>query len=421
MLVKVPCGKGEQIAEIPEAIRVVTGRLNAVKKVDDAATEIRRALKELAGPVDLHKIRNASTVAIAVSDITRPVPNRVILPVLIDWLNAAGVADDKIRLIIGGGLHRPATDEEMAIILGPDMFVRIKSYAHNARAADQLVYLGASAAGTPVYVNRLFYEADVRISTGMIDPHQFMGFTAGVKGVVIGLGGKETIEKNHARMFNEGADLGRVEDNPVHRDLEDIGRIIGLDMVLNVVLNERKEILKGAAGHPVQAHRAGVEFARQVFGVPLERADIVISSPGGFPKDINVYQAQKALTPAAQIVKPGGTIILVAECREGSGEELFEEEMALYSAPQDIVSSFKQKTFVAGAHKAYLWGRTLCAVRTVVVSGQIDAGLAKLLMVEVYPSLEEAVAEVLPAYPGDCTIAVLPYASSVIPLLAKEE
>lgn len=421
MLVNVPCGKGEQIAEIPDTVRVVTGRLNSAKKLENAAAEIRRALKELAGPVDLDKIRNASTVAIAVSDITRPVPNRVILPILIDWLNAVGVDADKMRLVIGGGLHRPATGEEMAIMLGQDVLDRVKTYAHDARAADQLVYLGTSAAGTPVYVNRLFYEADVKISTGMIDPHQFMGFTAGVKGVVIGLGGKETIERNHARMFNEGADLGRVADNPVRQDLEDIGGIIGLDMVLNVVLNERKEILKVAAGHPVQAHCAGVEFAWQVFGVPLERADIVISSPGGFPKDINVYQAQKALTPAAQIVKPGGTIILVAECVEGSGEELFEEEMALYAAPQDIISSFKQKPFVAGAHKAYLWGRTLCEARTIVVSGQLNTSLAKLLMVEVYPSLEEAIAEVLPAYPGDCTIVVLPYASSLIPLLTKEE
>lgn len=250
----------------------------------------------------------------------------------------------------------------------------------------------------------------------MIDAHQFMGFTAGVKGAVIGLGGRPTITGNHARLFCPGAELGRLEDNPARLDLEDIGRIIGVDMIVNVALNDKKQVVKAVAGHPIEAHRQGTEFAKGVFGVPMKPADIVIASPGGFPKDINLYQAQKALTPASQIVKEGGTIILVAKCIEGTGEESFEQEMSLYKTPREVVESVASREFVIGPHKAYLWARTLAKARTIIVSDQISPSLAKTLMVEVVSSLQEALDMALPNYTFPI-VAVLPNASSMIPII----
>lgn len=328
MQIEVPYGRSTQTCSIPDSIHCLFGKLRQAVPEQSAEQQISDALKSLIGDVDFAKLRQAENVAIAVSDITRPVPSRLILEALIPWLTNLGVAEERITVLVGGGLHRPANSEDLNSIIGEGLLGRIKNIvAHDADNEEMLAYLGSSQAGTPVYVNKYFAQADFRIVTGMIDAHQFMGFTAGAKGAVIGLGGRPTITGNHARLFNPGAELGRLEGNPVRNDLEDIGRKIGVDFIVNVVLNDKKQVIKAVAGHSVQAHRQGVDYAKGVLGVHLSPADIVIASPGGFPKGINVYQAQKALTPAAQAVKEGGTIILVAECMESSGEESFEREM----------------------------------------------------------------------------------------------
>lgn len=417
MQIEVPYGREKQSCNVPESVECMYGKLRQVEPELDSSVQICLAIENLIGDIQRDKLVKAQKIAIAVSDITRPVPSRLILEELVPWLNQLGIADDQIIVLVGGGLHRPATPEDMKYILGDNLLCRIKTIvAHDAENEEMLTFLGTSAHGTPVYVNKYFAQADYRIVTGMIDAHQFMGFTAGVKGAVIGLGGRPTITGNHALLFSPGAELGRLEDNPARLDLEDIGKIIGVDMVVNVVLNDKKQVVKAVAGHPVEAHHQGAEYAKGIFGVPMNPADIVIASPGGFPKDINLYQAQKALTPASQIVKESGTIILVAQCIEGSGEESFEQEMALYKTPREVVESISSKEFVIGPHKAYLWARALVKARTIIVSDQISPTLAKTLMIEVASSLQEALEMALPNYTSP-EVAVLPYASSMIPII----
>ncbi|MCB8814214.1 nickel-dependent lactate racemase [Desulfosporosinus shakirovi] len=419
MQIKVPYGQEKQSCNVPESVQCMYGKLRQVVPELDPSAQIHLAIKNLIGDIQRDKLVKAQKIAIAVSDLTRPVPSRLILEEVVSWLNQLGINEDQIIVIVGGGLHRPATPEDIKSMLGVNLISRIKTIvAHDAENIAMLEYLGTSTQGTPVYVNKNFAQADYRIVTGMIDAHQFMGFTAGVKGAVIGLGGRPTITGNHALLFSPGAELGRLEDNPARQDLEDIGRIVGVDMIVNVALNDKKQVVKAVAGHPVEAHRLGVDYAKGVFGVPMNPADIVIASPGGFPKDINIYQAQKALTPASQIVKGGGTIILVAQCIEGSGEESFEQEMSLYENPHEVFESFASKEFVIGPHKAYLWSRTLLKARTIIVSDQIPPTLAKTLMVEVASSLQEALDRVLPDYSSP-TVAVLPYASSMIPIINR--
>lgn len=417
MLIEVPYGREKQSCNVPESVQCMYGKLRQVEPELDTSIQIRLAIENLIGDIKQDKLLKAQTVAIAVSDITRPVPSRLILDELITWLEQWGITEDQIIVLVGGGLHRPASADDLKYILGENLLNRVKNIvAHDADDEEMLAFLGTSAQGTPVYVNKYFTQADYRIVTGMIDAHQFMGFTAGAKGAVIGLGGRPTITGNHARLFRHGAELGRLEDNPARLDLEDIGKIIGVDMIVNVVLNDKKQVVKAVAGHPIEAHRHGAEFAKGVFGVPMEPAHIVIASPGGFPKDINLYQAQKALTPAFQIVKEGGTIILVAQCIEGSGEESFEQEMSLHKTPREVVESFAAREFVIGPHKAYLWARTLDKARTIIVSDQISSTLAKTLMVEVASSLQEALDMALPNYTSP-KVAVLPNASSMIPVI----
>ncbi len=420
MKIELPYGRTKQNCIIPDDIECSFGYIKQVSPEAPVEKQLEQALANIIGNIDLDKLKNAQKVAIAVSDITRPVPSRQILEALVPWLNNIGINQDQITVLVGGGLHRPANKADLDYIIGEHLLSRItKIVAHDADDAEMLAYLGDSSQGTPVYVNKYFAQADCKIVTGMVDAHQFMGFTAGVKGAVIGLGGRPTITGNHARLFQPGAELGRIEDNPARVDLEDIGRIIGVDMIVNVVLNDKKEVVKAVAGHPVDAHRQAAEYAKGVFGVQLRPADIVIASPGGFPKDINVYQAQKALTPAMQTVKDGGVIILVADCIEGTGEESFEEEMSNYSDPLGVVSSFKQKEFVIGPHKAYLWARALAKAKTIIVSQNISEELAKTLMVELQPDLQSAIDSARKVKSQNTSIVVLPYASSVIPVIER--
>ncbi|HHY27309.1 MAG TPA: nickel-dependent lactate racemase [Desulfitobacterium dehalogenans] len=419
--IELPYGHGTQSCSIPNDIDCVFGRLKSVEPSVEAGEQISAALLNLIGDINFDKLRNAKSVAIAVSDMTRPVPSRLILEKLLPWLAEFGIYGDQITVLVGGGLHHPATQEEMNYILGEELSKRVgQVLPHDADDKAGLTFLGTSPLGTPVYVNKHFAQADFKIVTGMVDAHQFMGFTAGVKGAVIGLGGRETITGNHVRLFQPGAELGQMEGNPARIDLEDCGRIIGVDMIVNVVLNTQKKVVKAVAGHPRAAHGVAVEFAKSIFGVSMSSADIVIASPGGFPKDINAYQAQKALTPALQLVKPGGTIILVAQCIEGSGEESFEETMSLYDEPSDLVTSFKEKEFVIGPHKAYLWARTFLKAQTILVSDKVSSELAKTLMVKVTKSLQEAIDDVIPNSSANLKITVLPNANSVIPILRHE-
>ncbi|CAA7603083.1 Domain of unknown function DUF2088 [Acididesulfobacillus acetoxydans] len=417
MLIEVPYGYRKETAVLPDACPCEFIKLYEVGPPASASQQLDRCLQALIGATDLDKLKRSRTVAIAVSDITRPAPSRRILEALLPWLNLYGIRPDNVTVLVGGGLHRPAKREDLDYILGETFLSKIKNIVvHDADDQKMQTFLGYSPLGTPVYVNKFFARADFKIATGVIDAHQFMGFTGGVKGAVIGLGGRPTITANHARLFNPGAEVGHLEDNPARQDLEEIGRIIGVDMVVNVLLNAEKQVIKAVAGHPVQAHRAGVEFARGVLGAEIRPADIVIASAGGFPKDINIYQAQKALTIAAHAVTQGGTIILVAECREGSGEESFEKEMSLYESPQEVVTAFQTKRFTIGPHKAFLWSKALLKARRVIlVSENVPADLAKRLMITAVPSLQEAVNLALQYYPGHPSLAVLPNASSLIP------
>ncbi|WP_407305651.1 nickel-dependent lactate racemase [Desulfosporosinus sp. SB140] len=281
MQIKVPYGRENQDCNVPESVQCMYGKLRQVEPEQDPSLQIRFAIKNLIGDIKQDKLVKAQKIAIAVSDITRPVPSRLILEELVLWLNQLDITEDQIIVLVGGGLHRPATPKDLKYILGENLLDRIKNIVpHDADDEGMLAFLGISAQGTPVYVNKYFAQADYRIITGMIDAHQFMGFTAGVKGAVIGLGGRPTITGNHARLFSPGAELGRLEDNPARLDLEDIGKMIGVDMIVNVALNDKKQVVKAVAGHPLEAHRQGVEFAKGIFGVPMAPADIVIASPG---------------------------------------------------------------------------------------------------------------------------------------------
>ncbi|KJS83379.1 MAG: hypothetical protein JM58_12735 [Peptococcaceae bacterium BICA1-8] len=413
--VRLPYGKNYITGQMPFPYENLSISEEAV--VHSSSDEIIHALKNPIG-ASLSNLKGANNVVIVTSDLTRPVPNMLILPPLIAELEAIGIKKEQITLLVGTGLHRVSPKEEFVELFGEQLVNQIKVISHDAWDEESLTYLGKSSRNTPIVINKHYIEADAKIVLGVIDPHQFVGLSGGAKGVVIGLGGEKLVQANHAMLTHPQATLGNLEGNPVREDIDEIGEKIGIDFIVNVVLNSKKEVVKAVAGHFIKAHQVGVLAARTALQVELNQtADLVIAASGGFPKDVNLYQAQKALLHAAIAVKDGGTIILAAECLEGVGEERFTNTMQLGKSPQEIIDNFSKQEFKVGAHKAYLWGISLKKARVILVADGIDQSTAEIMQVEKAETLQLAIDMVLGTLPENPKIYVMPKAPSTIPLL----
>ncbi len=297
--------------------------------------EANRALAEaVANPIGCSSLeetaRGKSTAAISVCDITRPAPNKLVLPHVLAALERGGIPPSGITILIATGLHREATREELAEILGEAILERYPVDSHRAKNLDEQSRLGETASGTPVYIDRRFVEADIHITLGFVEPHLMAGFSGGRKLISIGLAGERTIKRLHSPLFMRDAKAteGSFPDNPLHRELIEIAGMAGHDFMIDVALTRTRGVSAVFAGEPVTAHAKGVEFVREstLAAVP-EPADLVVTTSGGYPLDLTYYQAVKGITAASHIVKPGGTILLVAECSEGVGSPEFTELM----------------------------------------------------------------------------------------------
>ncbi len=359
----------------------------------------------------------AKSAAIAISDKTRPVPHQFLLPPLLEKIEALGVPRSKITLIIATGTHRVMPVDEYPKILPKNLIDQYRVICHNSRDRDNLVHLGVTSRGTPVRINRSFYEAELRIVVGNIEPHQFEGFSGGYKSAAIGLGGLETINTNHAMMLDPNARLGEFDLNPARQDVEEIGKMAGVQLALNAVLNEDKEIVHVLAGTPGEVMQLGIPLSRQVCQVKVEHPyDLVIASPGGYPKDINIYQAQKGLSHARIITKAGGTVILAAACQEGSGSPGYEEWMQDKLSYQEILDRFAKEGFRIGPHKAYQIARDASQVNLLWFS-ELDYEFARRLLLNPVRDFQKTVIEATRSLKPGSQIGLMPRAASTIPYL----
>jgi len=415
---EVPFGRGKVSLHLPSGWTVDVLRPNAVSPAADPAGEVTRSLENSLGGKGLEGFRGIKSVAIAVSDETRPVPNSLLLPILLNKLGEIDVPRSSIRILIASGLHPPLPSSRFLNILPAEVLRDYPVSAHDAKARD-LVFLGKTSRETPVYVQPLFLQADLRIAVGLIDPHQFVGYTGGVKCAAVGLAGAQTIEHNHSFLFHPQAVVGEIQNNPVRQDLEEVGKMMGVNFAVNVVLDEANRFLKAYCGEPGEVEKIGSEFCRSVYEIPVSREyDVVIASPGGYPKDINLYQAQKGLAHATPLVRRGGDIILLAECPDGHGEEVFYETMKRFSSPKEIVDKFPQEPFKMGAHKAFLWARSLVKAEVHMCSA-MEKNLSRGFMVTPTRTLEEVFAKLKKKYPDPPAIAVIPKANSTYARVQK--
>ena len=415
MQIRVPYGRSILTANIPTGFGVDLIEPPEVPAAADPLEVVRSALDHLLGDVNWADFTNAHSVAIAVNDKTRPVPHHQLLPPLLERLSALGIPDAAITFYVAVGTHPPMTPDEFPSILPAEILSRYRVVSHDSENADLLVDLGETSRGTPVWSNRAYVESDFKIVVGNLEPHQFVGFSGGVKSAAIGLAGLDTINHNHAMMTHPDSQLGEYETNPARQDVEEIGQKIIIHLALNAILNQNKQIVYALAGDPRAVMRAGIPLSRQVcqVGVPAKYG-LVISSPGGHPKDINIYQAQKGLAHAALVTRPGGTIILAAACPEGTGSPHYEDWMAGKTSYAEVIERFNLEGFRIGPHKAYQIARDASKVRFLFCS-EMDESFARALLLNPVKDLQTALDLALADLKPGERIGVLSHASSTIP------
>src|ERR1700688_4892799 len=324
-------GKTGLIVDLPDRFRYGILEPRSARAVPDAGSALEAAMDAPAGGPPLEELaRGKRTAAISVCDITRPAPNRQVLPPLLARLERAGIPREGITILIATGLHRPATALEVMEIVGEGTARDYRVVNHDARDLASHRHLGSTASGTPVYIDERFVAADLHITLGFIEPHLMLGYSGGRKLVAPGLAAQETIKVLHSSKFmrDERAAEGSIEDNPLHFELLEIARMARHDFIVDVALARgspgARPICGVFAGDPVAAHRRGVAFVSEAMLETLEEpVDAVITTSGGYPLDLTFYQAIKGITAAAHIVKPGGKILLLAACQEGAGAAEF--------------------------------------------------------------------------------------------------
>jgi nickel-dependent lactate racemase len=340
-----------------------------------------------------------------------------LLPPLLQKLARVGIPDAAITLMIGGGTHAPMPRAEFGAVVPVEILSRYRVVSHDCDDAALNIFLGATKRGTRVLCNREYAHADLRIALGDIEPHQFMGFSGGVKSAAVGVTTRETIAQNHALMMKPNAYQGRYDDNPARQDCEEIGKIIGVHCALNSVIDEHKQIVGVFAGDPVAVMRVGAPLALDVYRVNVAAPfDLMIVSAGGHPKDINVYQAQKAVGHSIPVMKRSGTIIWVAACPEGAGSKVYEEYVAQFSSHEQVLEHFKSAPFQLGKHKAWQIARDATQVRLLMVTA-LPPELARKLLLPRAESLDAALAIALRDLPRDARVGIMPVGNVTVPVL----
>lgn len=409
-------GTGTQEVEVPEKNLLGVLHANEVELGLTGEAEVRRALAEPVGSPRLREIvKPGEKIAIVTSDITRPMPTYRVMPALLDELYAAGVKAEDVTLVFALGSHRKHTDEERKKLAGDRAWQEIRCVDSDP---EDCVSMGVTAAGTPVNITRTVAEADRRICLGNIEYHYFAGYSGGAKAIMPGVSTRSAIQSNHSMMVRPEARAGALEDNPVRMDIEEAGHICGIDFILNVVLSEHKEIICAVAGHPVQAHRKGCEFLDRLYLKELPQgADIVLVSQGGAPKDLNLYQTQKALDNARHAVKPGGVIVLIGSCKEGLGERVFEEWMTKSESPQAMIERIG-RDFQLGGHKAAAIAMTLEKADVYLVS-DLQPDFVRSIFLTPQPSAQAALEAAFGKLGPEATVLAMPYGGSTLPRIVK--
>ncbi len=417
-----PYGKTDVCVRVPARNLLGSIQPKEQPSAADAKAEVERALKEPIGSKRLSEIAKAEhKVAIVVDDATRDAPSDVMLLSVLAELNVAGVRDENVTVIFGCGTHRAVTPEEAKVLLGEEVLKHVKTVSHDCRAQD-LVYAGTTKThGNKVYLNRVFAEADVRVLVGDVGFHYYAGYGGGRKSVLPAVSGEETIKHNHALLLNANAHTGVLAENPVHEDMTEAAKLAKVDFIVNVVANIKGEVVKAFAGDLEQAFLEAVKAVDAMCRVTVDRrADIVVVSPGGDPADINLFQAYKALDNALEVVKRGGVVILVAECPEGHGNQVFYDWMVRFGELKAVEREIK-RNFVLGGHKAYYLLKALQNHQIILVSSLPDYYAVNVFKLKTARAVNDAFTDALKTAGSQARVWVMPYGNFTLPEVKSAE
>ncbi len=410
--------KVELQLEDKNIIGVLSG--NKVEVLENPSAKLEKLLdKPMNSPSleQLIKEKKAKKILIIVNDVTRPTPYHILLPPLLKKLEQAKIKKEDITFMIATGAHRGNTEEENKKIFG-DGVVSSYHFVNHQCNDDNLIDLGELKSGNHLFINPIINQVDFILTTGVIVPHYIAGFSGGRKSILPGICGKETIENNHSNMVHQKALTGNLAGNPVHEEMTEAAQKVKVDFNINTITDENGDIIDIVAGELQASWDIGVNICQNTYFSPIqEKAEVVIVSAGGYPKDINIYQAQKALDNAYQAVKTGGTIILVAECREGLGNSICQKWIEEASSIEDIERRIK-KHFVLGGHKAYAIAKVAKEVQIILISS-LDANEVTKMFMTPYENIQQAIDYIREKHSNDFKSYVIPSGCTVLPKLKK--
>jgi len=388
-------------------------------------TEVTKStIEALNNPIGSKKLsdlaKSKKTALLIVSDYTRGVPYKkedfnLLLP-LIDELHKAGIKNEDIKFLVGTGAHRPHTDQENRDNFGNEIVDNYQVISHECD--KDLVSLGKLSTGNELLVNKLVVESDIVVLTGLITTHYFGGYSGGRKGILPGVVGRETVRKNHAMVLRDGVGLAKINGNPISEEMSEAAEKAGVDFLLNVVINDKKQIVKIVAGELEKAFLEGVETCNKLYKVLVEKpADSTFACAGGYPKDVNLYQTMKTLNNAKQVTKPGGTIVLLTEAREGIGSETFDQWLSKATSLDELLATL-EKDITVGGHTAVINSKNLKEFEVLVVS-DMDKDTLEQRFFGYAESLDDAVEKIKDKHGVDFKAYVLPQAGLIYPCLEK--
>jgi len=425
MKITIDYGKDGMEIEVPAKNLSHIISMKHQQPLADPVANIEQSLNTPVNSPSLNELTEGkSSVVILVSDITRPVPNSILLPPILNILQENGIEKGNIIILVATGLHRPNMSDELKMLVGEDIYKNYYVTNHYSKKLEELVYLGNTHNGTPVIVNKFYYESQLKIATGFIEPHLMAGYSGGRKSVCPGVCGIETVRHVHSPKILEHPECreGVLNGNPYHEEAEKIMKMAGLDFIVNVSLNEKREITGVFTGEPVEAHKRGSKFVgEQVSSYIPEFVDVVITTNGGYPLDLNLYQCCKGATGALPIVKPGGTVILAAECSEGLGSPEFEELFRNEKDPGTFMDKITNTDFFVVDQ----WGleeliKAHNKVNLFLISGGVLEEDKQNSFFMFKENVEQALAECLEQYGDDMSIAVIPRGPYVMPRIRRK-
>ncbi len=410
-------GSGIQSVEVPDKNLVDVLMSNPIEHERHGQEAVKYSLAHPIGSERLSKlVKPGQKIVIITSDISRPIPSFDVVPSVLEELYSAGIDKKDITIVFGLGSHRHQTEDEMKHLVGEKAYSEVKCVDSDP---DDCIHMGDTKAGTPVDITRVVAEADFKICLGNVEFHYFAGYSGGYKAIMPGVSTPEAIQANHRMMVSDDACAGKLKGNPIREDIEEAGAICGVDFIVNVVLDEHKHIVYSAAGDVTAAHRDACKYLDKMYRKEIpHKADIVIVSQGGAPKDANLYQTQKALDNSKHAIKEGGTIILIGACNEGLGSVKFEEWLTQSKTSHEMVERIG-KDFQLGGHKAAAIAMILEYAEIDLVSEMDDDFVKSIFLVPMH-SAQEAFDKAMNKYGENASVIAMPFGGATLPIVKEE-